>query len=205
MPKLIVEKWQTNKPYSDLEPSKAWIRNLGVGTTRAMPKQKWKDKNTLMKTVNKTKFKSVRIINRHPTHLPKTLYDSVSTICCMNAGNDRQKSSDELPTLRRVSDSYYFDDAVSKLSDESDIDTVNSANESMDRWTPVTPSPSPQPPPPTANPYGIKFDDTPPSLPVSSTDTFAQIDEASYDLCPVDLIKGKPLFQSLANFHLFET
>lgn len=54
MPKLTAKPPQTNKQQgrsnlqSDLEPSRAWIKNLGAGTTKEMPKRRSKRDNTLV-------------------------------------------------------------------------------------------------------------------------------------------------------------
>lgn len=213
MPKIITKKPQTHESHTDLEPSKAWIRNLGAGTTKVMPKHKWAHKNP-SGTINKTKFKGIKSVLKRPAHLPNQLYDSISTIYCMNARSDRQKKlPDKLPTLKRVLNNY-FDDTVASQPHESVVDIMNDVyvSEAIQLSTPVNEasielntldfSSS-------SNLYDIKLNDILPSLPFCSTgisssfssyssslspkDSFTQMDEASHDLSHMDFISGKHL------------
>lgn len=184
MPKVMRKRLQTNKPYKriDLEPSKAWIRNLGIGTTRVMPKHKWMHAKTV-KTVNETQFKSVATIQR-PKHL--THFE-----CDVNANVYK------LPELKReVND--YFDETITKFPDKYCCLHMDSVNKNVHLFPPVR----------KQSENLATFDSSPPSLdsysghnksnnddlsslPSSSSASFKKMDEASRNTCNMDLIDGK--------------
>lgn len=192
----MVKNLQNNKPQTDLDPSKAWIRNLGIGLTKKMPKNRWKLEKTSI-TVNKTKYKSGKMTKR-PAYLPNLLYDSIGTIYCMNARSDPHKLSNKSPTLKRVLNNYY-DGSVTNFPHECDINIMNPVSKDIQPSRPQElsmnlasfdfSSLS------SSNLYDIKLNDSPSSLPLDSTEQFTnnfpQIDKASHDLCHIRLIKSK--------------
>ena len=99
MPKLL-QNFHKSKHQIDLEPSKAWIKNLGAGTTKVMPNHRWNLKKSTM--TFKAKYKQVKV-NKCPAYISNKLtvishknrlYDSISTAYCMMAKNGRLKLSD---------------------------------------------------------------------------------------------------------------
>lgn len=185
MPKLMTKTLSTTKPYKhiDLDPSKAWIRNLGAGTTRVMPKRKWIEQKSI-KLVNRPQFKSAAMVKR-----PKYLANFGSD---MNAKRlARQKRCDELPISNRVLLDY-SDDTFTQLPHEYVQPSEPLHKLSIDLATfDFTPSASPRPGENQPN-------DTPSSLLLVSTDTesaletFTNIDKPSCDMCNViDLVESK--------------
>lgn len=195
MPKVMTNRLPTSKLYKhiDLEPSKAWIRNLGVGTTRVMPKHKWTNQKTL-EIAAKTKFKSVKMIKR-PVH-------------SLNS-----------PILKHVLHDY-FDGPLTRPPHKCGNNTANPVDANVQLPTPahklsIDSATLDFSPPSTTNSDNSQSNDTPSPLPLSSSelplDVCAKTDKESHDMCDILLVKGKRLkikcfcleFAKLLSFHIF--
>lgn len=171
----MVKNLQNNKPQIHLEPSRAWIKNLGPGMTRRMPKRAWNIKESLA-GVNKAKYKNVKM--------------TIRADYGMNVNIDRLKRFDKLPTFKRVLNNS-FDGADTNIENECDENVVNPVSTDIKSSKPYELSDF-TPPPSPPNLCDSKLND---ELPKSSTElftnTFVQMDETSHNPCHIDLNKGE--------------